>query len=335
MVANGGSTTMRNLPDVAMVGDNVYVIYGNGLSGDFGGTSCAAPLWAGFTSLVNQQGAAGDLPPVGFLNPAVYAIGKGAGFASAFHDITTGNNTWSGSPNLFFAVPGYDLCDGWGTPNGTNLLNALVSPVTLPSLIVLSNFVFGGNGNGIIDFNECNNLNVMLANVGNAGATGVKATLSTTTLGVAIGQAVSPYPDIPQGASATNLMAFKISTSPSFVCGTPINLLLLLSCDQTVSAYQFTLATGVPGLPLRYDSSAFVPIPSPGTTNSTILVSNISFAVNKVTVSMYVPESFDYFLELDLIAPDGTVTVLSANNGLFRTELRRCLQSGPSTDHVR
>ena len=55
MTANLGSTTMRNVPDVALTGDNVYVIYGNGNSGTFGGTSCAAPLWAGFTALVNQQ----------------------------------------------------------------------------------------------------------------------------------------------------------------------------------------------------------------------------------------------------------------------------------------
>ena len=81
-----------------------------------GGTSCAAPLWAAFTALVNQQAAAASQPPVGFLNPALYAIGKGANYTTCFHDITTGNNTWSGSPNLFFAVPGYDLCTGWGTP---------------------------------------------------------------------------------------------------------------------------------------------------------------------------------------------------------------------------
>ncbi len=48
MVANQGSTTMRNIPDVAMVGDNVYVAYNNGSSGTFGGTSCAAPLWKAY-----------------------------------------------------------------------------------------------------------------------------------------------------------------------------------------------------------------------------------------------------------------------------------------------
>jgi kumamolisin len=47
MSANQGSTTMRNVPDVALTADNVYVVYNNGTAGLVGGTSCAAPLWAG------------------------------------------------------------------------------------------------------------------------------------------------------------------------------------------------------------------------------------------------------------------------------------------------
>ena len=62
MLTNQGSTTMRNVPDVAFTGDNVYVLYNNGSSGSFGGTSCAAPLWAGFIALVNQQTATSNRP---------------------------------------------------------------------------------------------------------------------------------------------------------------------------------------------------------------------------------------------------------------------------------
>lgn len=81
--------------------------------------------------MVNQQAGAFGLPPVGFLNPAIYALGKGPAYAACFRDITTGNNTNSSSPNLYYAVPGYDLCTGWGTPNGANLINALVSDALL------------------------------------------------------------------------------------------------------------------------------------------------------------------------------------------------------------
>ncbi len=126
MAANHGSTTMRNMPDVALTGDNVFVVYGGGSEGGFGGTSCASPLWAGFMALVNQQATTASKPSVGFLAPAVYAIAKTANYTNCFHDIVLGDNTWPGSPTNFFAVPGYDLCTGLGTPNGVNLINALV-----------------------------------------------------------------------------------------------------------------------------------------------------------------------------------------------------------------
>ncbi|MGA9449914.1 MAG: protease pro-enzyme activation domain-containing protein [Verrucomicrobiia bacterium] len=125
MAANRGSTVYRNIPDVALTADNIYV-RADGLDyTNIGGTSCAAPLWAGFTALINQQGAASSKPSVGFINPAIYAIGKGTNYNLAFHDITTGNNTSPSSPGKFLAVSNYDLCTGWGTPNGTNLINAL------------------------------------------------------------------------------------------------------------------------------------------------------------------------------------------------------------------
>jgi predicted outer membrane repeat protein len=129
MTANHGSTTALNVPDVALTAANVYVVNEGGITGAVGGTSCAAPLWAGFMALVNQQAAAAGSPSAGFINPAIYAIGKGTGdasYASAFHDITTGNNYWPSSPTNFPAVAGYDLCTGWGTPT-VNLINALAA----------------------------------------------------------------------------------------------------------------------------------------------------------------------------------------------------------------
>ena len=134
MAANQGSTTMRNIPDVALTAENIYV-RADGLDQAVGGTSCAAPLWAGFAALVNQQAATVGSPPVGFVNPAVYAIGAAPNYTTAFHDTTTGNNTSSSSPTKFYAEPGYDLCTGWGTPSGQSLINALVPPliVKLPA----------------------------------------------------------------------------------------------------------------------------------------------------------------------------------------------------------
>jgi uncharacterized repeat protein (TIGR01451 family) len=128
MPARGGSATKRNIPDVAMTADNVFVVSRGGVGLSVGGTSVAAPLWAGFIALVNQQGALNSRQPVGFLNPALYAIANNpTDYAACFNDIKTGNNTWSGSPNLFNAVSGYDLCTGLGSPKSTNLVNALLA----------------------------------------------------------------------------------------------------------------------------------------------------------------------------------------------------------------
>jgi subtilase family serine protease len=140
MAGRGGSTSFRNIPDVAANADHVYEIYDNGNDrhnafDDNAGTSCAAPLWAGFMALVNQQSAANGGKSVGFINPAIYAIATGSNYASCFHDVTSGNNTWSASPNLFYATNNYDLCTGLGTMNGTNFINALAATIPTPTLL--------------------------------------------------------------------------------------------------------------------------------------------------------------------------------------------------------
>jgi subtilase family serine protease len=244
MSINQGSTVMRNIPDVALTADNVWVIYGNGLTGDFGGTSCAAPLWAGFTALINQQAVASGQPPIGFINPVIYAIGNGPGYTSAFHDITTGNNTSSTSPKQFFAVSGYDLCTGWGTPIGSNLINAIQSASKGPVLLGAGSTVISGKGNGLINPNDCSLLTLLVQNIGQGTVTAVNATLSTSTPGVIITQPMSTYPDIAPGAIAPNASSFQIGTTPAFVCGTPVVLSLALTYTGGSYTVNYTLPTG-------------------------------------------------------------------------------------------
>jgi len=147
MTTNNGSTTLRNIPDVALTADNILVRADNGASYYVGGTSAAAPLWAGYTALINQQALAAGRSTVGFINPAVYAIGKSTNFTADFHDIATGNNTNASSPNNYFAVPGYDLCTGWGTPVGQSLITALAGPPDVLIITPLAGFnAFGAVG---------------------------------------------------------------------------------------------------------------------------------------------------------------------------------------------
>jgi subtilase family serine protease len=127
MTTNQGSIYSRNVPDVSMIAADCWTISDDGMGEIEFGTSISAPMWAGFTALANEQAAIKGQPRLGLLNPLVYSIGTNTTYTTAFHDITTGNNTNSSSPNRFFAVPGYDLCTGWGTPTGSNLISALVS----------------------------------------------------------------------------------------------------------------------------------------------------------------------------------------------------------------
>jgi uncharacterized repeat protein (TIGR03803 family) len=177
MSANQGSTAQRNTPDVACLADGViWLIGNNGEEGAIGGTSAAAPLWAGFAALVNQQAAANGQPSIGFVNPAIYAIGQSASYGACFHDITTGNNTNSSSPTKFFAVPGYDLCTGWGTPNGNNLIQALLPPPDALRITPGTGFAASGPAGG--PFNP-NGQSYALTN---SGAVALGWTLVNTSL---------------------------------------------------------------------------------------------------------------------------------------------------------
>ena len=126
--SNQGSTTLRNGPDVSANANFTFYTCADQnpcLANEYGGTSFAAPMWAGYVALVNQQLAANNNPPIGFINPTVYAIGTGSSYATGLHDVTSGV---SGS---YSAVTGYDLVTGWGSPN-SGLINALISTTPPP-----------------------------------------------------------------------------------------------------------------------------------------------------------------------------------------------------------
>jgi subtilase family serine protease len=86
----------------------------------FGGTSEGAPQWAGIIAL--SDAAAGK--SLGFVNPALYAIGANpTEYSADFHDVTVGSNGFNGPG--FNAGTGYDLPTGLGTPNVANLISTL------------------------------------------------------------------------------------------------------------------------------------------------------------------------------------------------------------------
>jgi subtilase family serine protease len=89
--------------------------YGPGNNGFyiFGGTSASAPQWAGIAALANQYGGR----PVGFINKALYELGKEGKLQPFTHDVTIGDNSFNGVVG-YPATVGFDLSTGWGTPKG-------------------------------------------------------------------------------------------------------------------------------------------------------------------------------------------------------------------------
>jgi hypothetical protein len=107
------------------------------------------------------------------------------------------------------------------TSGGTTTQNfSMVGTSNLQLNSVAINDATSGNGNGVINSNECVNLNVALKNNGCANATGISATLTTSTPGVTVTQGSSSYPNMVINATGTNSTPFQIQTSNSFPCGT-------------------------------------------------------------------------------------------------------------------
>jgi subtilase family serine protease len=132
-----GSTAIsggRGVPDVgcqasSRTGVLVYDTDEQGGGGWFivGGTSSGSPQWAGIVAIADQLNG----KPLGFINPALYAIGNDSSrYANDFFDVTTGNNGLN-APAIpgFPATIGWDPVTGLGTPNAANLVPDLVSAV--------------------------------------------------------------------------------------------------------------------------------------------------------------------------------------------------------------
>jgi uncharacterized repeat protein (TIGR03803 family) len=304
MLANKGSTTMRNLPDVACLGDEViWVVADNGLHGVVGGTSASAPLWAGFTALVNQQAAATGKPSVGFVNPAIYALAQSSSYSSVLHDITTGNNTNSSSRTNFFATTGYDLCTGWGTPTGSNLINALLAPVGPLRITPQSAVGFAGQPSGpfspgartfVLTNDGVASLNWTLALSGNwlqaspvtgtlspgGPATGVSITLTPAADSLAVGSYAATiwFTNLTDGFAQSRQVQLEV-VAPVSITTQPSNQNLLEGATATFAvetaanatlSYQWRRNTGSGLLPLS-DGPHFS-----GTRASTLIVSNVT-----------------------------------------------------------
>jgi kumamolisin len=112
-VENASSNGYRQVPDVAGAADENtgWAIRLGGEDVQIGGTSAAAPLWAGVTALIDQALVRKGMKTVGFASPGLYwmARNKSRLPTPPFHEVTAGNNL------LYEAAPGWNYCTGLGT----------------------------------------------------------------------------------------------------------------------------------------------------------------------------------------------------------------------------
>ena len=120
---------MRGVPDVAADAGQPAgppIVFAGGIIEERpSGTSGSAPLWGGVIALADQY-AHHDL---GFVNPAIYRIGRSPSYHKAFHDVTAGNNDVTAGSSAtvtgYQAGPGWDPVTGWGSPDAQVLVPLL------------------------------------------------------------------------------------------------------------------------------------------------------------------------------------------------------------------
>jgi len=241
--SNKGSTTLRNGPDVSANANFTFYVCADQTTctaNEYGGTSFAAPMWAGYIALANQQSVANGGSRLGFINPTIYAQNITSSYATDFHDITSGV---SGS---YSAVTGYDLVTGWGTPNGVGLINALAPTSKTPAFSLSASpaalsVVQGSNGSSTITTSVSGGFNSAIALSASGQPTGVTVSFnptsiaapgsgtSTLTLAVAsntvagaytitvtaIGGGITHTATVSLTVTAPTTGAFTISVSPS------------------------------------------------------------------------------------------------------------------------
>lgn len=184
---NKGSTVYRNGPDVSANANWTFYVCADQTTctaNEYGGTSFAAPMWAGYLALVNQHLATSGGKTVGFINPTLYALGVSSSYGADFRDIS------SGSCGTYSAVPNYDLCTGWGSPN-TGLINALAGNISNMQVLNTSP-LWADSGQS---YHACNVVNVLdfpvpiMINLINSSG-GVLATSGASPTNLAVGSSL-------------------------------------------------------------------------------------------------------------------------------------------------
>jgi subtilase family serine protease len=206
---NKGSTTLRNGPDVSANANFTFYTCADQTTcqaNEYGGTSFAAPMWAGYIALANQQSLENGGSLLGFIDPTIYAENESGGaltaaYSTDFHDVTSGT---SGS---YSATTGYDLVTGWGSPNGAGLINALAPGAATPAFTLAASptavsVVVGSSGTSTITTTVSGGFDSAVALTSSGAPAGVTVSFSPTSIAA------------PGSGTSTATLAVASTTTP-------------------------------------------------------------------------------------------------------------------------
>ena len=144
---------------------------------------------------------------------------------------------------------------------------------TNTTLNILSSAISTGNGDAIIQPNECNLLSMIITNFGATTVSNISATLLSQTPYVSVQQGASAYPNIAANGRGTNNTPFQLSISPLFVCGQNIDLLLAVTTSNMGTfSIPLVLNSGTAGAAASFSNLGIKLVPDGGTTNSSVTV---------------------------------------------------------------
>jgi hypothetical protein len=186
----------------------------------------------------------------------------------------------------------------------------LVVASTQPNLSVAATTVT--TGNGLVEPNECNQFNLTLRNNGTVAATGVSATVSTSTPNVTITQGTSTFADIPaNGGERSNQTPFQISSNNSLACFSNINLQVHVTYGGGGSPFNGSVSLAVGQAPspnYTFTSGSATGLPGAGT-----LVAGSQ--ADDAVVNLSVPAGFNFSV-YDTAVSGGSTLRVSTNGTL-------------------
>lgn len=333
----------RHVPDVSLSAspnNDGYLVYTGGSLEIYGGTSCAAPSFAGIAVLLNQYLASQSTQSIaglGNMNAGLYSLAQTA--PSAFHDITTGNNIvtvtcpsrssgCSAGSFGYLATAGYDNASGLGSVDAYNLVmgwnGAAITPPPTSGLTLVSNLttlstnqtifltatVTGSNGatpTGIVLFQAGNAALGSPALVGSAGTATATLALSGAQLPIGSVTITATYSGS-SSPSATASVSLSI-TPASGSGGTPLIAAFQNSASFAQEAYAPGMLITVWGSNLAPSPAVTSTIPFPFT------MAGVAATVNGQAAPLYYVSQNQFNIQVPYETASGTATLKIDNNG--------------------